>query len=79
MDSSILEFGHIHLCKLGFQSEINNGKANSADPDETAHNEPSHLDLHYLHRFAVWSTINNILRIIINLKKNNISDGNSGT
>ena len=24
--------------------------ANSVDPDEMAHNEPSHLDLHCLHR-----------------------------
>ena len=27
--------------------------ANSVDPDETAHDEPSHPDLHCLHRF--WS------------------------
>ena len=25
-----------------------NNKANSENPDETAHNEPSHLDFHYL-------------------------------
>ena len=25
-----------------------NTYANSVDPDEMAHNEPSHLDLHYL-------------------------------
>ena len=25
-----------------------NRMANSVDPDETAHNEPSHQDLHYL-------------------------------
>ena len=29
--------------------------ANSVDPDETAHDEPSHQDLHYLHRYLVWS------------------------
>ena len=29
--------------------------ANSLDPDETAHNEPSHLDLHCLHRYLFWS------------------------
>ena len=26
-------------------------KKNSVDPDETAHYEPSHLDLHCLHRY----------------------------
>ena len=25
--------------------------ANNVDPDETAHNKPSHLDLHNLHRY----------------------------
>ena len=25
--------------------------ANSLDPDEIAHNMPSHLDLHHLHRY----------------------------
>ena len=29
--------------------------ANSVDPDETAHYEPSHLDLHCLHRYLFWS------------------------
>ena len=29
--------------------------ANSVDPDETAHNEPSHQDLHGLHRCPVRS------------------------
>ena len=28
---------------------------NSVDPDETARNEPSHLDLHCLHRYCFWS------------------------
>ena len=27
----------------------------SADPDETAHYEPSHLDLHCLNRYLYWS------------------------
>ena len=31
-----------------FQSIINNRMANSEDPDEMAHYEPSHLDLHCL-------------------------------
>ena len=29
--------------------------ANSADPNETARYEPSHLDQHCLHRYLVWS------------------------
>ena len=29
--------------------------ANSIDPDETAHYEPSHLDLHCLHIYRFWS------------------------
>ena len=29
--------------------------ANSVDPDEMAHNEPSHQDLHCLHRYWFWS------------------------
>ena len=54
MDSSICEFGHIHCCKLGFQSKINNKMATSVDPDETAPDEPSHLDLHCLERYLYW-------------------------
>ena len=30
--------------------------ANSVDPDDTAHYEPSHLDLHCLHMYLFWST-----------------------
>ena len=29
--------------------------ANSIDPDETAHYEPSHLDLHCLQKYLSWS------------------------
>ena len=29
--------------------------ANSVDPDETAHYEPSHLDLHCLQKYLSWS------------------------
>ena len=29
--------------------------ANKVDPDETSCYEPSHLDLHYLHRYMFWS------------------------
>ena len=31
---------------------------NSIDPDEMAHDEPSHLDLHCLHRYWAWSAEN---------------------
>ena len=31
-----------------------NRMANSVDPDETAHYELSHQDLHCLHRYVVW-------------------------
>ena len=30
--------------------------ANSIDPDETARYEPSHLDLHCLQKYQIWST-----------------------
>ena len=51
MVSSSLEFDHIHCCKEGFQSKIKNRTANKTDSDETAHYEPSHLDLHCLQRY----------------------------
>ena len=35
---------------------IINKMASSVDPDEMAHYEPSHLDLHCLHRYLYWST-----------------------
>ena len=55
MDSSIYEFGHIHCCKRGFQSKINDKMANSVDPNETARYQPSYLDLHCLQRYLNWS------------------------
>ena len=33
-----------------------NRMANNLDPNEMARYEPSHLDLHCLHLFLVWST-----------------------
>ena len=36
--------------------KINNRMANSVDPDETARNEPSHLDLHCLQKYLYWSS-----------------------
>ena len=35
---------------------ISNKIASSVDPDEMAHDEPSHLDLHCLHRCLYQST-----------------------
>ena len=50
MDSSISEFGKFIVANW-VQSKINNRMANSGGPDETAHYEPSHLDLHCLQRY----------------------------
>ena len=36
-------------------SQNQNRMANSVDPDETAHYEPSHQDLHCLHEYFIWS------------------------
>ena len=54
MDISITEFGHIHCCKKGFQLQINNSIGNRVEPDDTAHYELSHLDLHCLQRYLYW-------------------------
>ena len=35
--SSVLEVGHAHCCKWGFQSAIKSIMANSVDPDEMSH------------------------------------------
>ena len=43
------------LDTLRSQSVIKNRIANSADEDETARYEPSHLDLHCLQRYLYWS------------------------
>ena len=40
------------MMKIGFQSKVQNRYfANSVDPYETAHYEPSHLDLNCLHGY----------------------------
>ena len=49
VDLSIIEFGHVHWYRLGFQSKIKSKTANSADPDEMAHHKLSHLELPCLH------------------------------
>ena len=41
-DSPIIEFGHVHCCKEGCQSKIKKRMANSADPNQIAHYDPSH-------------------------------------
>ena len=53
MDSSMFEFRHVHYCKLGV-CQKSRTVANGEDPDEMAHHEPSHLDLHCLQRYLFW-------------------------
>ena len=53
MNSFILELRLAH--RYGFQSKTKSRMANSVDPDETARDEPSHLDIHCLHRYLLWS------------------------
>ena len=41
--------------------------ANSIDPDETAHYEPSHLDLHCLQRYWFWPAgLKELILILMN-------------
>ena len=43
--------------------------ANSVDPDETAHYEPTHQDLHCLHSYLVWSAgLKWLMQIISDVK-----------
>ena len=58
MDASIAVFGHIHCCKKGFQSKINNRMPNSVALDEMVRYEQSHLDLHCLHRYLIFGLPN---------------------
>ena len=51
VDSSIM----LTASRRGIKSKIKNRKANRVDPDEMARYEPSHLDLHCLHRYLFWS------------------------
>ena len=46
-----LNLGMFTDAKIWFQSKIRNRMANSVGPDETPRYEPSHLDLHCLHRY----------------------------
>ena len=44
---------------------------NSADPDETARYEPSHLDIHCLHRYSLRKhAYSNVLKILQPKKEN---------
>ena len=48
--------------KRGLHSKIKNRMANSVDPDEMAHYESSHQDLHCLHRDRFWCAGRKVLR-----------------
>ena len=48
--SKITQESNIYM----FQSKINNRMANSVNPDEMAHYEPSHLDQHCLQKCLCW-------------------------
>ena len=63
MDSSIFELGHVHSLLTGVKPMIINKMASSVSPDEMAQYEPSHLNLHCLHRYLYQSTrLNGLLR-----------------
>ena len=51
MDSFIFDSGQTHCLQIGIAVKNQNRIANSVDPDEMARYEPSHLDLHCLHRY----------------------------
>ena len=52
MDSSIFESGQNPLFQTGFSVKSKNRMANNVEPDEVAHNEPSHQNLHCLHKIC---------------------------
>ena len=52
------------LLQIGMSVKNQNRIAKSVDPDETAHDEPSHQDLHCLHTYLVWSTGMKELRLL---------------
>ena len=52
MDSFVLGFGHVDV--NGFLTEIKR-MVHSIDPNETIRDEASHLNLHCLHRYLIWS------------------------
>ena len=42
------------MLQIGMPVKTQNRMANSVDPDATANDEPSHKDLHFLHRYLDW-------------------------
>ena len=56
MDSSFSAFGHAHCCPKGDSCKSRTKMANIVDPDEMAHSELSHLDLHCLQKHRSWPT-----------------------
>ena len=48
---SISISGHFHCCQTGGSCSVKDTIANSLEPDETAHFEPSYLDLHCLQKY----------------------------
>ena len=57
---------------LKTKKKTKNRMANSVDPDEMAHYEPSHLDLHCMHKHLNWSTGLKRLRGIDSLSEETI-------
>ena len=55
MDFPVTECGLVHCCQIGISVKSQHRIANSVDPDETAHDEPSHQALHRLHIYLFWS------------------------
>ena len=55
MDFSFTDWTFPFL-QIGMSVKNQNRMTNSVDPDEMAHHEPSHQDLHYLQRYLVWSS-----------------------
>ena len=53
MDVSIIEFGQCPWLQIGMSVKNQNIMASSVDPDKTAKYEPSHQDLHCLHRYLL--------------------------
>ena len=48
----------------GFQPNINNRIANSVNPNETAHYEPTHLDLHCLQKVQIFVELERSVTVV---------------
>ena len=55
VDISIFDFGYTHRCQWGCYSKIQNRMSNSGDPEKTERYKQSHLVLHCLQRYMLWS------------------------